>query len=76
MPPEDTDANTVRITIKDVYALLVEVKEDVAKTAGHGNALDDHEKRIRVLERNIWIIVGIGVVAQMIVPLVLVNLLK
>lgn len=70
MPPEDTGDNTVRITIKDVYALLLEVKRDVEPVANHTTQLDDHEKRLRVLERNLWIVVGIGVVVNIAAPFV------
>jgi hypothetical protein len=74
-PADDTDPNTVRITIKDVYALLLDVKAAVDLTKGHGDQLLDHEKRIRAVERNVWIIVGIGVVAQILVPLIWTQLL-
>ena len=59
----------------DVYALLLDVKAAVALTKGHGDQLLDHEKRIRAVERNVWIIVGIGVVAQILVPLIWTQLL-
>ena len=70
MADDNTDPNTVRITLKDVYTLLVEVSKKVDATQSHGPQLEDHEKRIRAVERNVWIIVGIGVVAQILVPLI------
>lgn len=66
---EDEDGK-VMITLKDVYDLLQDVKTTVTGMGDHGDRLADHEKRIRSLERNVWIIVGIGIVAQVVVPLI------
>lgn len=71
-----TDPNTVRITIKDVYALLLTVAQKVDATAGHGTALEDHEKRLRAVERNLWVIIGVGIVAQIVVPMILLRIIN
>jgi len=65
----EEDDGKVMITLKDVYDLLQDVKTTVSGMGDHGDRLADHEKRIRSLERNMWIIVGIGIVAQVLIPL-------
>ncbi|UDL14796.1 membrane protein [Microbacterium phage Gretchen] len=49
------------ITLREVYDLVVEVKDSVAVVPAHSKTLDDHEARIRVQEarktvspRDLW----------------------
>jgi len=63
---EDTDS--VRITMRDIYREQQEMKSLLEKLAnvlpGTEEKLDDHEKRIRALERRMWqAIGGFGLVA-------------
>ena len=44
------DPGRVMITLKDVYDLVLEVKETVGNYATLPARIDDHEKRIRTLE--------------------------
>lgn len=45
------DGDGVVITLKDVYQTVLSIKDAVAPLAGYARALDDHEKRLRSLER-------------------------
>lgn len=51
------------ITLREVYDLVVEVKDSVAVVPAHAKALDDHETRIRALERKVWLVAGAAAVA-------------
>lgn len=39
------------VTLKDVYLLVQEVKEKIAPLPSYGTKIDDHETRMRSLER-------------------------
>lgn len=66
------DPGRVMITLKDVYDLVLEVKETVGNYATLPARIDDHEKRIRVLETptktpvTTWIMVGIGILGGLV----------
>jgi hypothetical protein len=61
------------ITLREVYDLVVEVRDTVAIVPTHAKTLDDHEGRIRALERKVWLAAGaaavIGGVAGKFLPL-------
>ncbi|WNT44342.1 membrane protein [Microbacterium phage Mabodamaca] len=46
------------ITLREVYDLVVEVKDSVAVVPAQGDMLKDHEARIRSLERKVWLAAG------------------
>lgn len=47
----DDDQPHVKITLDQVYTTLMEVKGLVEGSAHHGGKIDDHEGRIRSLEK-------------------------
>jgi hypothetical protein len=53
-----TEDNSVRITLRDVYDVVQQTHDDVTEIKGHvtvqGNAVDDHEKRLRAVEKRVW----------------------
>lgn len=53
-----TEDSSVRITLRDVYDVVQQTHDDVTEIKGHvtvqGNAVDDHEKRIRAVEKRVW----------------------
>ncbi len=53
------------ITLREVYDLVVEVRQEVAllKTTELAKDVDDHEARIRALEKWVWRAGGIGAAA-------------
>lgn len=44
----------VKVTLRDIYGLLLVLQADVAEVKGHDEQIADHEARIRVLEKWIW----------------------
>lgn len=56
---------TTEVTLDEVYRLLIEVREDVItlKATNSAKTVDDHEARIRSLEKWIWRASGISAVA-------------
>lgn len=52
------------ISLREVYDLLVAVRDDVTalKASGTAKAVADHEDRIRSLERKVWIAAGAAAV--------------
>ena len=48
---------TTEITLREVYNAVIELKYELAHTP---KQVDDHEKRIRSLERLIWSLSGIA----------------
>ena len=55
MSAEDS---SVRITLRDVYDVVQQTRDDVAEIKGHvntqGDAVKDHEERIRAVEKRVW----------------------
>lgn len=51
------------ITLREVYDLVVEVKDSVAIVPAHAEQLKDHETRLRALERKLWLLAGASAVA-------------
>lgn len=54
---------TVKVTMRDVYDLLLDLKATVDKMDGQPAQLQDHETRIRSLERKVWIAAGTATAA-------------
>jgi hypothetical protein len=52
-----TEPTTVRITLREIYDAVVELKQIVSN---HPDKIDDHEKRIRDLEFKVWSFSGIA----------------
>ena len=46
-----TEPTTVRITLREIYDAVVELKQIVSN---HPDKIEDHEKRIRDLEMKVW----------------------
>lgn len=68
MPHDDTESTGLRITLRDVYREQQEMKSLLEKLANGlpdtEEKIDDHEKRIRALERRVWQAVGgFGIIA-------------
>lgn len=62
------DDAVVRITLRDVYAVVERTAADVSEIKTHassqGEKVQDHETRLRAVERRVWQIPSIaGVVA-------------
>jgi hypothetical protein len=52
-----TEPTTVRITLREIYDAVVELKQIVSN---HPDKIEDHEKRIRDLEFKVWSFSGIA----------------
>lgn len=52
-----TEPTTVRITLREIYDAVVELKQIVSN---HPDKIDDHEKRIRDLEMKVWSFSGVA----------------
>lgn len=68
MTPEP---NSARITVREVYDAVMSLRQDLQHTP---RMVDDHEERIRDLERKVWGAAGIatvlGVVISQIITLI------
>ena len=70
MAGEDTDHNSLRITLRDVYREQQEMKSLLEKLAnnlpGTEEKLTDHEIRLRKLEMRVgWAVGGFGLLAAL-----------
>lgn len=54
--------NVAEITLREVFDAVMDVKNTLAGMASHGDAIKDHETRIRALEKWVWGAAGTGVV--------------
>jgi hypothetical protein len=52
-----TEPTTVRITLREIYDAVVELKQIVSN---HPDKIEDHEKRIRNLEMRVWSFAGVA----------------
>jgi hypothetical protein len=52
-----SEPTTVRITLREIYDAVVELKQIVSN---HPDKIDDHEKRIRDLEFKVWSFSGVA----------------
>lgn len=59
---------TVRITLREIYDTLLELKTIVS---AHPERIEDHEKRIRDLEFKVWSFSGIASIIAVIVGVVI-----
>lgn len=66
-PSED---GAVRITLRDVYAVVQETHEAVVEMRGvvtaHGTTAEDHETRLRAVEKRVWQLPSIATVVAVI----------
>lgn len=66
-PPPDTATIAVdphvKVTLRDIYGLLLVLQSDVAEVKGHDVQIVDHETRLRALEKWIWRASGIAAAA-------------
>ena len=87
LPKEDTNGGTFRVTLRDVAGKLDDLARDVAKATGaieghaiqphHGGTLselNDHENRLRKLEKVAWMALGIGSIAGIVTTVILYTL--
>jgi hypothetical protein len=65
---EREPTTTVRITLREIYDTLLELKTIVSQ---HPERIDDHEKRIRDLEFKVWSFSGIASIIAVIVGIVI-----
>src|SRR5690606_31252021 len=59
--PEEEDA--VKVTLRDVYAIMLEVRDQVRDMHPLPSRIEDHETRIRSLERKVWAAAGAAAAA-------------
>ncbi|SNS41801.1 hypothetical protein SAMN06309944_0173 [Micrococcales bacterium KH10] len=63
------------ITIREVFDGVQEIKQTLAGMQGHKDTLDDHETRIRGLEKLVWKAAGVaatvGAALGWLIPLLL-----
>ena len=52
-----TEPTTVRITLREIYDAVVELKQIVSN---HPDKIEDHEKRIRNLEMRVYTFAGVA----------------
>ncbi len=60
---DDEEEDTVRVTMSDVYRLLLEVRDEVREMRPLPARIEDHETRIRSLERKVWAAAGAAAAA-------------
>lgn len=65
---EREPTTTVRITLREIYDTLIELKTIVS---AHPERIDDHEKRIRNLEFKVWSFSGIASIIAVVVGIVI-----
>ena len=51
---------SVRVTLRDVYEIVNEIRDDVQDLKPLAPQVRDHEKRLRVVERIAWAALGIA----------------
>lgn len=51
---------SVRVTLRDVYEIVNEIRDDVQGLKPLAPQVRDHEKRLRVVERIAWAALGIA----------------
>lgn len=65
----DDDA-VVRITLRDVYAVVERTASDVAEIKAHASSqvekVNDHENRLRAVERKVWQLPSIATVVAVV----------
>lgn len=61
MTPEP---NSARITVREVYDAVMSLRQDLQHTP---RMVDDHEERIRDLERKVWGAAGIATVLGVVI---------
>ena len=72
MTTNPTTEPGVKVTMADLYRLLSEVRDEVRSMRPLPAKLDDHESRLRALERKVWSAAGaaaavggaVGIVGQ------------
>jgi hypothetical protein len=65
MTPEPSSA---RITVREVYDAVISLRNDLQHTP---RMVDDHEERIRDLERKVWGAAGIATVLGVVISQVI-----
>lgn len=68
MTPEP---NSARITVREVYDAVMSLRQDLQHTP---RMVDDHEERIRDLERKVWGAAGIATVLGVVISQVITTL--
>lgn len=51
---DDAAGSGFRVTLRDVYDSVQEVKETISSLAVTADQVKDHEARIRAVERRVW----------------------
>ena len=51
---------SVRVTLRDVYTIVNEIRDDVQALKPLAPQVRDHEKRLRAVERIAWAALGIA----------------
>ena len=51
---------SVRVTLRDVYEIVNEIRDDVQDLKPLAPQVQDHEKRLRAVERIAWAALGIA----------------
>ena len=61
---------SVRVTLRDVYEIVNEIRDDVQGLKPLAPQVRDHEKRLRVVERIAWAALGIAGVFTVVLEIV------
>lgn len=67
---ETEEDDTVRVGMADIYRLLLEVRDEVREMRPLPPRVDDHETRIRALERKVWAAAGAAAAAGGVVGII------
>lgn len=58
------DPSTARITVREVYDAVMSLRNELQHTP---RMVDDHEQRLRDLEKRVWSAAGIATVAGVVI---------
>ena len=66
-----SDPTSARITVREVYDAVMQLRQDLQHTP---RMVDDHEARIRDLERKVWGAAGIATVLGVVISQIITTL--
>lgn len=66
----EANGSHLRVTLRDVYEIVNEIRDDVQGLKPLAPQVRDHEKRLRVVERIAWAALGIAGVFTVVLKLI------
>lgn len=66
----DANGSHLRVTLRDVYEIVNEIRDDVQGLKPLAPQVRDHEKRLRAVERIAWAALGIAGVFTVVLKLI------